>query len=112
MRDIKEIEYWISKLENGESSFPNYAKLADLYAIRSQMMGTPTVFPQPQIAAYSEATGPAGETLGLYGESDFLRTVAGKDSTAAWAIMDEHMSTLQVVNPRAYEGVMRKLNRL
>lgn len=112
MRDIKEIEYWISKLENGESSFPNYAKLADLYAIRSQMTGVPAAYPQSQIAAYSEAAEPAGETLGRYGDSDFLRAVDGKDAGAAWSVMNELMETLRVVNPRAYDGVMRKLGRL
>ena len=111
MRDIKEIEYWISKLENGESSFPNYAKLADLYAIRSQMTGVPAAYPQPQVAAYSEAAEPVGEMLGQYGDSDFLRAVAGKNEGDAWRVMDELMETLRVVNPRAYDGVMSKLGR-
>lgn len=55
---------------------------------------------------------PAGETLGLYGESDFLRAVAGIPASDAWAVMDELMDTLQVVNPRTYDSVMRKLGRI
>lgn len=110
MRDIKEIEYWISKLENEESSFQNYSKLADLYAVRDRMLNDSQQ--EPRIAAYSESTAPESEVLGQYGDSDFLRAVAGRDSSAAWSVIDELMDTLRVVNPRAYESVMRKLNRL
>ena len=66
----------------------------------------------PPVSAYSEASTPAGETLGLYGESDFLRAVAGIPASDAWAVMDELMDTLQVVNPRTYDSVMRKLGRI
>ncbi len=110
MLDIKEIEYWISKLEREESSFQAYSKLADLYAIRDKMTGTSSA-PEPQIAAYSEAA-PVSEVLDQYGESDFLQAVAGKDSAAAWTVMDELMDTLRVVKPKAYESVMRKLDKL
>lgn len=110
MRDIKEIEYWISKLENEESSFQNYSKLADLYAVWDKMLDDSQK--EPRIAAYSESTAPESEVLGQYGDSDFLRAVAGRDSSAAWSVIDELMDTLRVVNPRAYESVMRKLNRL
>lgn len=110
MRDIKEIEYWISKLEDGESSFQNYSKLADLYAIRDKMLSARQ--PELHTAAYSEAAAPVSEVLGQYGDSDFLRAVAGCDSAAAWSVIDELMDTLRVVNPRAYESVMRKLSRL
>ncbi len=110
MRDIREIEYWISKLEEGESSFQNYSKLADLYAIRDKMLSDSQ--PEPRIAAYSEASVPVNEVLNQYGDSDFLRAVAGKEGAAAWGVIDELMDTLRVVNPRAYESVMRKLNRL
>ncbi len=41
------------------------------------------------------------ESIGRYGDSNFLQTVAEKDP-AAWRVMDEHMETLRVVNPRAY----------
>ena len=47
-----------------------------------------------------------------YGGSDFLAAVSGKDQAAAWKVMDELMETLQVVNRRAYDSVMRKLDRL
>lgn len=112
MLDIKEIDYWISKLEREESSFQSYSKLADLYAIRDKLEGSHLT--EPQIVAYSETAPPApiSEPLDRYGDSEFLQAVAGKDQAAAWAVIDEHMDTLRVVNPRVYDGIMRKLEKI
>lgn len=107
--NIKEIEWAIAELENTESSFSNYAKLASLYACRNEMKGTYAQDVQP--TGYSEA-GPPHQTLGAYGESEFLIAVEGKEVSEAWAVMDELMETLRVVNRRAYDTVMRKLQRI
>lgn len=109
--NLKEIEWAIHDLENEESSEKRYELLAALYTCRNEMLGTPAAPPLTAYSAYSEAA-PIHETLDQYGDSDFLRTVAGKDPAAVWGVMDAHMETLRVVNPRAYEGVMRKLNQL
>lgn len=108
--NLKEIEWAIHELEQEESSEGRYTLLAALYTCRNEMLGLSA--PQPQIAAYSEATGPVQERLGQYGDSDFLLAVEGKEPAEAWAVMDELMETLQVVNQRAYDSVMRKLGRL
>lgn len=107
MLDIREIEYWISRHEEGASDFKDCVTLSALYAIRDRMRGEA----QPQIAAYSSA--PAlEEPLGQYGNSEFLQAVAGLPPADAWAVMDEHMRTLRVVNPRVYNSVMQKLQSL
>ena len=66
---------------------------------------------QPQIAAHSEAA-PIQETLGLYGESAFLRAVSGKDPEKVWTVMDDLMDALQMLNRRTYDNVIRKLEAL
>lgn len=108
--NLKEIEWAISELEGEETSKAGYILLAALYTCRNEMLGTSV--PQPQIVAYSKAAAPVDERLGRYGDSDFLRAVDGKDPRAAWAVMNEHMEALHVVNLRAYEGVMQKLREL
>lgn len=108
--NLKEIEWAISELEQEESSEKRYELLAALYTCRNEMLGLSAS--QPQTAAYSVASGPVMDQPDLYGDSDFLRTVSGKNPAAAWGVMDAHMETLRVVNPRAYEGVMRKLRNL
>ncbi|MCI9543510.1 MAG: hypothetical protein HFE93_04850 [Acutalibacter muris] len=106
--NLKELEWAISELEKQESSESRYILLAALYTCRSQMLGSTQ--PEPRMAAYYEAVAP--EPLGQYGDSEFLRAVAEKPSEAAWAVMDELMETLRVVNGRAYQSVMRKLSKL
>lgn len=105
--NLKEIEWAISKLKGEESSKAGYILLAALYICRDHMLGIPEQ--QEQAAAYSEAAAPAIERLGRYGDSEFLQAVEGLDPESAWKLMDEHMDALQIINPRSYERVMRKL---
>lgn len=106
--NIKEIEWAISELENQESSEGRYTLLAALYTCRNHMLGNTQ--PEPRIAAYSAQAAPEGRTVGRYGESEFLQAVSGKDSGEVWAVMNELMDTLHVVNSRVYDSVMRKLS--
>ena len=111
MLDIREIEYWISRYETEADKLEHWVTLSALYYIRDKLLGQSDFQPQ-QIAAYSAVDAPGQERLGQYGDSDFLQAVAGKDPYAAWGVMDELMETLQVVNQRAYDSVMRKLYRI
>lgn len=108
MLDIREIEYWISKYEQEADKLSQCVTLSALYSIRNEMLGQTS---RPQAAAYSEASGPVVE-LPRYGDSDFLRAVAGAPENEAWLVMDELMDTLRVVNNRAYNGVMEKIRGL
>lgn len=108
MLDLNEVERAIAELESGDTKFSVCAKLADLYAVRDHMredrayeLGY-SMAPAPQIA----------ETLDVYGNSDFLKAVSGKEAASAWAIIDDLMDTLRVVNPKVYDGVMRKIRSL
>lgn len=108
MLDEREIRKEIARLEYEESSYPNYAKLADLYAIRREMRGG-----NGFVGAYSAAAPPvAQEMVGEYGDSDFLLAVSGKDPAKAWAVVDELMDTLAMVNSKVYNTVMQKLQRI
>ena len=112
MLDPKEIDIEIARLEYGESSYPAYAKLATLYTIKNQMNKQ-----DPENHSYEQAhsASPAAEMsvdVGRHGDSEFLREVEGKDREQVWGIMDDLMDTLQVANPRVYNGVMRKIRQL
>ena len=102
MLDKAEIRKEIARLEYEESSYPNYAKLADLYVIRDKMQEEERG--GLYINEYSAAPPPVtvqSQTVGEYGDSDFLLT--------AWKIIDELMDSLAVVNIRVYDSIMRKL---
>lgn len=91
-------------------------KLAAFLIIQREMFGRSE---PPEPIAYSYAAPPeiaekpsrdsGQDTVGEYGDSDFLQAVKGKDPADVWAVMDELMDTLHVVNERVYNGVMRKL---
>lgn len=59
---------------------------------------------------YYEAAEPS--TRAVVGGNDFLQAVSNVDTTAALNVLDELMSALYVANPKVYNGVMRKLERL
>lgn len=109
MLDAKEINAEIARLEYVESSYPNYAKLADLYIIRDRMEANAE---KPLAYERSYSAAPAAVSAGITGDSDFLRTVSDKDQQKAWDIMDELMDTLKVVNQRTYDSVMRKISAI
>ncbi len=113
MLDEAEIRKEIARLEYEESSYPNYAKLADLYVIRDKMQGAEN--DDKFVGYYSGAPAPASvepATVGEYGDSEFLLAVAGKNPENAWAVVDELMDTLAIVNNKVYNSVMQKIKRI
>lgn len=85
-------------------------KLAAFLTLQKEMFGKGNVV-LPEPPGYSFAQAPDG-TVGLYGESDFLRAIESKDVRSIFLIMDELMDTMQVLQPRIYDSVMRKINNI
>lgn len=108
MLDALEIRKEIARLEFEESSYPNYAKLANLYTIQDRM-GREA---EPPVERRYSAALPEIESIGVYGGSDFLRSIAGKDPAQIWPIIDDLMETLSLVNRRAYDTVLRRIDAL
>lgn len=116
-RDLQEA---IAECEGVRNPNANTAiKLAAFYIIRREMFGAPEQ--TPALPAYSNAAPPDtsetpiikqsgdGPAVGDYGDSDFLRAIAGKDPAEVWPIMDEMMETLRMLNERLYNNVMRRI---
>lgn len=59
------------------------------------------------IPVYSYSAPP--DTVMYQSDSKFSNAIHGMDSQDAWSVVDELMDTLSVVNPRLYNGVMRKI---
>lgn len=79
-------------------------KLASYYIIKDHIGGKQEEPPMPQ---YSYASGP--EEVTYDSGTEFSDRIKGMDINELLAVMDELMTTLMVVNPRLYAGVMRKL---
>lgn len=104
--NLREVEWAISELEKEESSKPGYMLLASLYTIRQHMQESAEL-EQPRVA--SSRSAPQTES---YSESEFLQAISGKATADVMEVLDEHMEVMRVINPRAYESVIRKLNKL
>lgn len=115
MLDKAEIRAAIAKLEFDESSYSNYAKLASLYVIRDKMQEEERGDGGRYVGYYSGAPAPVSvepATVGEYGDSEFLLAVAGKSPEKAWAVVDELMDTLSLVNRKVYDSVLRKIKSM
>lgn len=115
MLDAREIDIEIARLEYGESSYPAYAKLADLYTIRNQMRRAEGAEESEYNSSHSAAPAPPStpaESVPDSGDSDFFRLAAGKNLGAVLNVLDELLETLKITNPRVYASVMRKIQNL
>ena len=52
----------------------------------------------------------AAEALTAPLNGEFFQAISGRKSTEMWAVMGELMDTLQAINPRLYNSVLRKIN--
>lgn len=87
----------IKELEESTPTYEKCKKLVTFYTLYDYM--------------YGEPKNEIGEekVVGSYGESEFMNTIKGKDTAKVWEVMDELMSTLYVLNPKLYQGVLVKL---
>lgn len=58
-----------------------------------------------ELSSYSAG----GSAIEYQGESEFAKTINGRDPSEVWPVIDELMTTIQVIHPRLYTGVMAKL---
>ena len=85
-------------------------KLAAFYTIRHEMFGEEKEDEQ-LMHSYSPPPEPS-ETVGRYGGSEFLEVAEGKSIEGVMLVMDELMESMQVLQPRIYDSVMRKITNL
>ena len=89
-------------------------KLAAFYTIRSELFkeekddGQQQTQLPPPMFSYSSGE----ETVGRYGDSEFLEALEGKPVENVMMIMNELMDSMKVLQPRIYDSVMRKVMNL
>lgn len=93
----------INELAEGRHSIQNCEKLAAIYTVLDHL------YPEQELRYYSDNGTKAETIVSYYGKSEFLNAISGRDAEDMWLLMDELMTTLAVINPRLYDGVMRKI---
>lgn len=87
----------IKELEESTPTYEKCKRLVTFYQLYDYMYG------EPKREERTE------RVVGAYGESEFMKVIAGKDIREVMGVMDELMSTLNVLNPNLYQGVLVKL---
>ena len=105
MITLDDLEAAIAECEGERNPNANTCiKLAAYYTILNEKQGKPPVY------SYSaEPVSPVKETVGYYSETDFGQTIEGLETASVLSIVDELMTVLQAIQPRLYDGVMRKI---
>lgn len=90
-------------------------KLAAYYTIKEHLYPEKTQLPDevstPQLRySYAPAPEAVETTIDYESDTDFGRRIYGRDPAEVWPLVDELVSeALRVINPRLYDGFMRRL---
>lgn len=87
-------------------------KLAAFYTIRKELFGESDPPVVETLPVYSGAAGPAERVethVDYTSDTEFARAVNGMDAHTAWSVVDELVDAVRVVNPRLYNGLMKKI---
>ncbi len=79
-------------------------KLAAFYTIKEHMYGN-----APEDEGHSFQSDE--RFIEYESDSEFGKLIAGKPAQEIWALMDEAMEALQVLNPRLYANIIRRIGR-
>ena len=94
----------IDELEDAPPTFQNCQKMATFYTLLNSVYGR-----QQNENSFVE-TKPE-EVIKDHGSSEFLQTVKGKNADMVWSVIDEAMSTLEVLQPKLYDAVIRQISQ-
>ncbi len=109
----EELQEGIDLCKVGEPTPEKMIRLGAYYTVYDHLFGDNKSASMP---AYSTAPAPEpqmqAETIDTSGNSDFLWAVRGKDAAKVMGIMNELMEAVQLVLPRMYDSVMRRLSEI
>jgi hypothetical protein len=82
-------------------------KLSAYYILLREKQG------KPDTSGYSSASAPSvSETVDYYSETEFGRLVQDKPVKAVMSVIDELLSHLSAIQPKMYDGTLRKLRQI
>lgn len=106
----KQLEDEIAEYEGSEPTWKNCLALSALYTLRDHLYEPK----EPYMQSFAPAPVEAGSksALGLYGDTDFYKAVYGAEPEAVFAVLDELMQTLMIINPKLYRAVLKKIEKI
>ena len=105
MITVDELKAAIAEMQGERNPNANTCiKLAAYYTILNELESK-----EPSYSYLPAPVAPVEEKIGYYSETDFGHTIQGRDTTDIMSVIDELMTVLQAIQPRLYDGVMRKI---
>lgn len=92
----------IERCKKDPVTYANIEKLANLFIVYDHLYGEAPVYDDRRITVEN--------IIGHHGDSDFLVLVNEKSADKVWKVIDELLETIKVINPRLYDGVLRKID--
>lgn len=102
MISIEQISGEIASLEEEKPTHAAMQKLSALYIVRDHMILGEEKDPQIIVAG----------KIPMISETDFSKSIYDRDVKEVLNVLDELMETLRMIQPRLYEAVMRKLEKI
>lgn len=91
----------IDELEMSPATYQNAEKLATFYTLYDHLYVKKE--PMNRIESVREVT------IDMYGDSDFLKAITDRKPEDVWPVIDELMSTLQILQPRLYQATLDRI---
>lgn len=85
-------------------------KLAAFYIIRDHLYPDETQV-RSEMPSYSYAPPPESveTSIDYFSDTDFGKAIEGRQASEVWPLIDEFVTSVQLVMPRIYESLMRRL---
>lgn len=100
--NMQEIDDEIAKLEHSDTTWGNCEKLSILYNVKNGIV------PNTKMESPIESRNVAYS----YASSEFMAAVQGAPIEQLLKILDEHFEVIQVLFPKEYDAVIRKIKEL
>lgn len=94
---IDELNREISELESADVTYTVIERLAWFYTIRDHMEGRGTA---------------SASNVPVMNGSEFLTACSGAPLSSLLNILDDHMEAIQIIHPREYATLIRKIQML
>lgn len=101
MIDVDVIQGAISELENKEMTFATLSKLSVLYIVKNN-----NVF---KSGTEAEKSVMVSQTVPDVSDTPFINICRESDIWHIWEVLDELMTTLQVIYPKLYDETLKAL---
>lgn len=101
----KELIDAIRECESEPVTLAKVSKLADFYTVYDHLFGMPVD------DGYSYA-GNVENIIQTNSDTEFLLIVNGKDAEKVLMVIDELLEAIKLLQPRMYDGVMRRLREI